>query len=84
MAVAAAHRARGLRTILLHTIVWVLFWIDRLCKKAFYAWSAFRHGARKAKPGGSNPPVPKVLGIVIAEDNVADISLRTVANIAAW
>lgn len=72
------------RNTLLRIIIWALTLIDKVTRFLFYAWYRLLAGPGKAKPGGSNPAPPKTMGIIITEPNIADVSLRTVANIAAW
>lgn len=38
---------------------------------------------RRAK-AGSRPPPPRVIGIILAEPNVSDVSIRTVSRLTSW
>jgi hypothetical protein len=40
--------------------------------------------AARATAGGHRPPPPRVVGLILAEPRIADVSLRTVAHVATW
>lgn len=58
--------------------------VDALAWWLFTTWCRLIRRADPATAGGSNPPPPAVIGIIIAEPNTEQISLQRVANIAAW
>jgi hypothetical protein len=79
--------ASSTATCILQAILFVLEVIDAAYKSLFSLWAliaapAGRKGA--ASKIGSRPPPPKVVGIIIAEPDVSDVSIRTVSRLTTW
>jgi hypothetical protein len=72
------------RNVLLRLLILVLEVFDSIVKLLYTSWFRLTRKARPAKAGGSNPPPPAVIGIILAEPNTAAISLHRAASVAAW
>jgi hypothetical protein len=71
--------------LLLRFLIVVLEAYDSIVKLLYTTWYRLRAKTRgEAKAGGSNPPPPTVIGIILAEPNTAGISLHRAASVAAW
>lgn len=74
-------------TLLLEAILFVLEVVDAIYNRLITIWfriaapAGSRATARKA---GSRPPPPKVVGIILAEPDVSDVSIRTVTRLTSW
>jgi hypothetical protein len=70
--------------LLLRLILVMLETYDGVIKLLYTTWFRLTAKARAAKAGGSNPPPPTVIGVILAEPNTAGISLHKAASVAAW
>jgi hypothetical protein len=74
-------------TFLLQAILGVLDLLDAVYKGVFSLWASLaapdtRKGT--ASSTGSRPAPPRVVGLILAEPDVSDISIRTVSRLTSW
>lgn len=78
---------RAIATFLLQAILGVLDLLDAVYKGLFSLWArlaAFDTHKGRASSTGSRPPAPRVVGLILAEPDVSDISIRTVSRLTSW
>jgi hypothetical protein len=76
--------SRSSNNYLLRLLILLLEAFDSIFKLLYTSWFQLTRRARPAKAGGSNPPPPAVIGVILAEPNTAAISLHRAASVAAW
>jgi hypothetical protein len=76
--------SRSSNNYLLRLLILLLEAFDSIFKLLYTSWFQLTRRARPARAGGSNPPPPAVIGVILAEPNTAAISLHRAASVAAW
>lgn len=77
----------AIAAFLLQAILGVLDLLDAVYKGVFRLWvrlAAFDTRKASRASTGSRPPAPRVVGLILAEPDVSDISIRTVSRLTSW
>ncbi|KAF6260012.1 hypothetical protein COO60DRAFT_939387 [Scenedesmus sp. NREL 46B-D3] len=84
--VAAGTAAMGSKpaNLLLRLLIVILESLDSIFMLLYTTWYRVTAKARPARAGGSNPPPPTVIGVILAEPDTTGISLHKAASVAAW
>lgn len=74
-------------TVCLRGVLLVLEVLDSLIKRIVTVWgrAAGLSSAKQPKSkAGNKPPPPRTVGIILAEPDMSDVSVRTIARLTSW